>query len=148
MIKVILISDVDKLGNTGEIKTVKEGYANNFLIPQKLALLANSVNMKLYEAQKTKIKQKAERLKKEFQEIGEKLSKLSITISREVGEEEKMFGAVTSQDISEAIKNEGIEIDKRKIELIEPLKTLGVHEVSIRLHPEVITQIKVWVVKT
>ena len=145
--KVILRQDVEKLGNKGEIKNVSEGYARNFLLPKNLVFAATEANIKLIEADKKKQALKLEKQKNEFIKLADNIKKVSLTISKQVGEENKMFGAVTSDDIAEALKSEGIEIDKRKIELAEPIKSLGVYSVDIKLHSEVTATVKVWVVK-
>ena len=147
MIKLILKSDLKELGNSGDIVDVKDGYARNFLIPAGLALKYSESVVKVLEEEKKKEKIRLEKEKKQASLYQEKISKISCTIPVKVGEEGKLFGAVTSADIEEALKQEGIKIDKRKIELPEPIKVLGVYTVPVRLHPEVIANIKVWVVK-
>jgi len=146
--KVILMQDIENLGKKGDVKVVSDGYARNFLLPRKLAKEFTKANVKLIEDEKRRQAIKIEKEKKEFLKIAEKIKNLSITISRNVGEENKMFGAVTSDDIAEALKQEGIEVDKRKIELAEPIKSLGAYDVEIKLHPEVTAVVKVWVVKS
>jgi large subunit ribosomal protein L9 len=146
--KVILMQDIENLGKKGDVKVVSDGYARNFLLPRKLAKEFTKANIKLIEDEKRRQAIKIEKEKKEFLKIAEKIKNLSITISRNVGEENKMFGAVTSDDIAEALKQEGIEVDKRKIELAEPIKSLGAYDVEIKLHPEVTAVVKVWVVKS
>jgi len=146
--KVILRKDVEKLGKRGEVKNVSDGYARNFLFPQNLVMDVTKANMKVIEDEKKRETVKLAKLKGESEVLAAKIGKITVTISRQVGEEEKMFGAVTSDDIAEAVKAEGVEIDKRKIELVEPIKALGTYEVPIKLHPEVTATVKVWVVKT
>lgn len=146
--KIILMQDVEKVGKKGDIKTVSDGYARNFLLPKKLAKESTELNIKLMEEEKKKQILKVERERNEFVKTAEKIKKTSLTISRNVGEENKMFGAVTSDDVSSALKLEGIDVDKRKIELTEPIKSLGVYDVKIKLHPEVTAIVKVWVVKS
>ena len=144
--KVILIKDVDKLGKKGDIKEVSEGFGRNFLFPQRLVMEATKSNIKLIEEGKKKEAKMFAAKKSEFEALADKINKLTVTISKQVGEEDKMFGAVTSEEIAEAIKAQGVEIDKRKIDT-EPIKTLGTIEVPVRLHPEVTAKIKVIVVK-
>lgn len=145
--KVILLEDVEGLGRGGEVLDVKDGYGRNFLLPRKLALKATRSNLKIveqrkkiYEAQRIKEKQEAE-------ELARKISELSLTIIKKVGESDTLYGSVTTGEIVEALKNEGFEIDKRKIEMEEPIKTLGMFIVKVKLYPEVVADLKVWVVK-
>lgn len=145
--KIILTQDVDKLGNKGDIKNVSDGYARNFLLVKKLVVEATPANIKLVEERKKKDKVKIEKEKGKYVQLAEEIGKKSITISKQVGEEDKMFGVVTSEDVAEALKAEGVEVDKRKIEITEPIKALGVYSVPIKLHPEVTATVKIWVVK-
>ena len=144
---VVLIQDVKGLGMLGDEVKVKDGYARNYLIPQKIAMQATPSALRVL-TQKKKEKVRIEgKIKAECEQIAEKINALSCTITMEAGEEEKLFGAVTSDMIAESLKAEGIEIDKRKIDLQEPIKALGVYKVDIKLHEEVKAQAKVWVVK-
>jgi len=145
--KVILKEDIEKLGNSGDIVEVKKGYARNFLIPTGKAVAATPANIKMYEEEKKFEKIRAERGKKVAQELANELAKVSVTATVQVGEEDKVFGAVTSQNISDLLKENGFDIDRRKILLEEPLKALGVYEVPVKLHPEVEAKVKVWVVR-
>jgi len=145
--KVILMEDINDIGLMGDIIDVKDGYARNYLFPKKLAKPTNVSNLKVIEEIKKKKVLAAAREKKETESLKEKLSLISCTISVEAGDDDKLFGSVTSQDISSAFELEGFSIDKRKIILEEPIKRLGVYHVSIKLHPEVTTEVKVWVVK-
>lgn len=145
--KVILVKDIDKLGKSGQTVKVSDGYARNYLIPQKIALEANKANEKVFLDLKKKAEQKELRAKKEAEELGEKIRGLSCTIVRQAGEEEKLYGSVTNMDIAAALQQEGLHIDKKKVLLDEPIKALGVFYVPIKLHPEVTTELKVWVVK-
>lgn len=133
--KVILIEDVKNLGSIGDTVDVKDGYARNFLFPKNLAKIAIKSNLKIIEDIKKKKIQAAVREKKEAEAIKEKLSMISCTITVEAGEDDKLFGSVTSQDISLAFEEEGLLIDKRKILLEEPIKRLGVYHVPVKLHP-------------
>ncbi len=145
--QVILKTDIEKLGKAGEVVGVKRGYARNFLFPKGLALAATAVNLKLIEQQKTQERLQQEKEKEESQALAEKISSSSCTIPVQAGEDGKLYGSVTTQDIAEAYQAEGIVIDKRKIELAEPIKEIGVFKISIKLHPEVTAEAKVWVVK-
>jgi large subunit ribosomal protein L9 len=144
--KVVLRKDVEKLGRQGSIVEVADGYARNYLIPKGFALVATEGNIKKVEEEKKQERIKYEREKNRALKIAEKISKITCTIRKQVGDENKIFGSVTSADISEALREEGIEIDKRNIE-VEDIKTLGVYSAKIKLHPEVIVDVKVWVVR-
>jgi len=145
--KVILTKDVEKVGKKGDIKNVSDGYARNFLFAKKVAVLATETSIKSVEEMKKRDVIKLAKEKEVYVELAAKISKLSLTLPTLVGEEDKMFGAVTTEDIAEAIKVEGFEVDKRKIELAEPIKALGAYDVTVKLHPEVAATVKVWVVK-
>jgi large subunit ribosomal protein L9 len=145
--KVILRKDVEKLGKRGEVKNVSDGYARNFLFPKNLVMEVTKPNMKVIEDEKKRETAKHNKLKGESEALAAKIGKITVTVSRQVGEEDKMFGAVTTDDIAEAVKAEGVEIDKRKIVLDEPIRSLGTYEVPIKLHTEVTATVKVWVVK-
>ena len=145
--KVILVEDVKSIGAMGDIVDVKDGYARNFLFPKKLAREAVNSNLKIIEDIKKKKLLAAAREKKEAEAIKAKLAFLSCTITVEAGDDDKLFGSVTSQDISHAFEAEGLAIDKKQIILEEPIKKLGVYHVSVKLHPEVTAEVKVWVVK-
>lgn len=145
--KLILIKDVEHLGKIGDIVNAKEGYARNYLFPQKLALEATEANKKIIEKEKLKITKEKKESRKEADELCQKLEKLSLTIPVQIGEKDKMYGSVTSQDISDFLKKEGFDIDKRKIELPTPIKALGIYSIKIKLNAEVTATMKVWAVK-
>ena len=145
--KVILKQDYEKLGNAGDVVTVKNGYARNFLFPQQIAYEATPSNMKKYEEEKKRLNFQMSKEVKKAEKLGQELEKVSCTIAVAVGEEDKLFGSVTSQDIGAALNEKGIEIDKRKILLEEPIKALGIYTVPIKLHHDVTANVKVWVVK-
>lgn len=146
--KVILTEDIPNLGKMGDLIQIKDGHARNYLIPKKLAVPANPQNLKAFEHQKTLLKQKQNRIKREAEKLAEKIENISCTISKPTGEEDKLFGSVTSLDIEESLKEEGVKIDRKKILLEEPIKTLGIYKVPIKVHPEIIAKLKVWVVKS
>ena len=146
-VKVILMEDVTKLGSMGELVHVKDGFARNYLIPRKLAVLANSQNIKTLEHHKALVSQKKNKIKKEAEQLSGKIENSSCTIAKPVGEEDKLFGAVTSKDIEQSLKEEGIVVDRKKILLEEPIKSLGIYKIPIKLHPEVTANLKIWVVK-
>ncbi len=145
--KVILKQKFESLGDVGEIVNVKDGYARNFLIPKGIALEANKRNLKIIEQEKKRLQAIENRIRREAEELANKLNSVSVTAEVQVGEEDRVFGAVTSQDIAELLKSKGFDIDRRKIVMDEPLKALGVYEVPIKLHPDVEAKVKVWVVK-
>lgn len=145
--KVILQSDVKKLGKKGDLVDVAEGYARNFLIPRGLAVAATASNLKSLEAQKSQEEAKAKREEAEAKELAGRLGGLTLTIKAKTGESNRLFGSVTTGDIADELKSvHDIVVDKRKIELEEPIKALGVYQVPIRLHPGVTGTLKVQVV--
>jgi large subunit ribosomal protein L9 len=145
--KVILRQNTEGLGQIGEVIDVKDGYARNFLIPRKLAYAALKGNIKALEEEKKTLSKKKEQELAASETLAAELEKVSVTIPVQVGEEDKIFGSVTTQMISDALKEKGHEIDKRKIEIDEPIKALGIYGVSVKLHPSVNAKIKVWVVR-
>jgi len=144
--KVILKNDVKDLGHVGEVVNVKDGFARNFLVPQGLAVEASTKNVKVFEHEKKKIQEMAKKVKSGAAGLAEKISAAKIIIKAKAGEEDKLFGSVTSMDIADALKAEGIEIDKKKIQLDEPIKRIGEYTVPIKLHSEVSAQLNVQVV--
>ena len=147
IMKIILRKDFESVGNAGDIVTVKDGYARNYLIPKGIALKAESKNIQLLETEKKQQNVKLTKDKKEAEQLAEQLSKISCTATVLVGEEDKVFGSVTTQIIADLLKEQGIEVDKRKILLNETIKALGIYTIPIKLHPEVEANIKLWVVK-
>ena len=146
--KVILLEDIATLGKTGDMVNVKEGYARNYLLPRKLAIAATPKSLRAFEHQKRLAQSKIRKNKTDAQKLAEKLESLSLTIPQKVGEEDKLFGAVTSITIADILKEqEAIDIDKRKIELAEPIKRLGIYTIPIRVHPDITANLRVWVVK-
>ncbi len=145
--KVILRKEFDNLGKIGDVVTVKDGYARNYLIPRNIAYCATPSSLRALEEEK---KQHARQEQKEFKDsekLAVELEKVSITIPMKVGEDDKLFGSVTSQMISEALKEKNFTVDKRIIELEEPIRTLGIFEVPVKLHSKVTAKAKVWVVR-
>jgi large subunit ribosomal protein L9 len=147
MKQVILREEVPKLGKTGELVSVADGYARNYLIPQRKAVEATPKNIKRMEHEKRLIQDQLKREQKSAEELAHRINASSITIPVQVGEEDKLFGSVTSKDIAEALLKEGIEIDKRQIQLEKPLKELGNTVVPIKLHREMIANLNVTLVK-
>jgi len=145
--EVILNKDVEAIGKAGKVIKVKDGFARNFLIPNKLAVPVNTVNLKKFEEEKQRNLSRLEKEKKEAEDLKTKLGSLSLTLAVLTQEEDKLYGSIGSVDLINALKEEGIEIDKNKIALDEPIKALGIYEVPVKLHPEVTAKIKVWIVK-
>jgi len=145
--KVVLRQDHESLGSAGDIVNVKVGFARNYLIPQGYALVATPKNIQRFENEKKQQNWMKEKEKRNALETAKKLENLSCTIAVQVGEEEKLFGSVTSQHIADALEAQGYPIDKRKVLLEEPIKSLGIYSIPIKLHPEVEAKVKVWVVK-
>jgi len=144
--KVILQEDVKSLGKMGDVVNVADGYARNYLIPKKLGVEANIKNVKALEHEKKKIDEKARKVMGEARGLAERLSGLTLTLSAKAGEEERLFGSITSMDIAEALKKEGFEVEKKKILLDEPIKRLGPHTVGVKIHPEVTTKVQINVI--
>ena len=145
--QVILRERLENLGNAGEVVSVKPGYARNFLIPQGLAYEATDANLKRIERERAQeVKKAAEGLTAARQRAGS-IEGISITFNARAGEEGKLFGSITAGDIAEKLAEQGVEIDRRQIVLDEPIKSLGVHSVPVRLHAEVRPELKVWVIK-
>ena len=141
--KVILRQDIDELGLEGDIVEVAKGYGRNYLIPKGIALDATRPNIKLMEMQKKKIEVKRLKAKEDAEKIKEKIADITVTISQKVGEEDKLYGSVTSMDIASQLEAQGILIDRRKINLDKPIKTLGEFDVPIKIYHEVTGAIKV-----
>ncbi len=144
--KIILTKDMDTLGLAGEIFDVAKGYARNYLIPQGFAAEATEQNIKLLEKQRKNIEIKKIKAKEDAVKVKERMDELVITLSQKVGEEDKLYGSVTTMDIAEQLEKQGITLDRRKINLDKPIKTLGEHSVHVKLHPQVIASVKVVVV--
>ena len=145
--KVILTQTIERLGRIGDVVNVKDGYARNYLFPKNAAKEATAGNMKILDSLKKKqVLEDAKKLD-EAKALAEKIAALSITISAKSGEEEKLFGAVTTEMISIALGNEKVVIDKKDIVLDEPIKKLGVYQVGVKVHPEVKASLRVWIVK-
>jgi large subunit ribosomal protein L9 len=142
-VNVILARDVPNLGQVGELVAVRPGYARNFLVPQGLALPASTKRVAYFEHQKTLIAHKRRLLRAESEKRAKDLSQISVTITTKVGDQGKIFGSITSRDVSKALAGIGHAIHHRDIKLAEPIKTLGVHAVDIRLEADVTSQIKV-----
>jgi len=145
--EVILRDHVEKLGKRGEIVKVSDGYARNYLLPRKLALPATEGNRKHVERERKIMETREAEEKSQADAIASRLATVDITIARRVGETEQLYGSVTATDIAEFLKTKGFEIDRRKLILPEPIKTIGEHDVPLKLHREVTAPLKVKVVK-
>jgi len=145
--KVILRKEHEKLGQIGTVVDVKDGYARNYLIPKGLAYAATEGNMRALTEEKKQAEQRLVKERKVGERLAAELEKVSITLQMKVGEDEKLFGSVTSQMIADSLKEKNFEIDKRSIDLEEPIKALGIYNVSVKLPQGVLGKVKVWVVR-
>ncbi len=145
--KVILRQNYETLGQIGDIVDVKNGYARSFLIPRKIAYAALKGNIQALEEEKKNLAKRRKQEVEAAEKLAAELEKVSVTIPVQVGEEDKIFGSVTNQMIGDALKEKGYDIDRRKIEIEEPIKSLGIYGISIKLHASVTANIKVWVVR-
>jgi len=145
--QVILRDDLDNLGKSGEVVNVKPGYARNYLIPRGLAVRATASDVARVAHEKRVIAARAAKMTKEAQAEADRLSQVSVSIARATGEEDKLYGSVTSRDIAEALHAQGVTVDSKRIHLEEPIKTLGLTEVGVKLGRGFNATIKVWVVK-
>lgn len=145
--KVILRQDFEQLGKLGEVVEVKDGYARNYLIPHKIAYMATPSALRTLEEEKKQLARKLEKEKTGSEKLAAELEKVSLTIQMKVGEDDKLFGSVTSQMIADGLREKGISLDKRWIELDEPIKALGIYEVNVKLPGGVNGKVKVWVVR-
>jgi large subunit ribosomal protein L9 len=144
--QVILREDVDNLGKIGDLVKVKDGYARNFLVPTKKAIEATPKNVKAMEHAKKMVSDRIRTLKKTASADADRIKSLAITIKAKVGEEGKLFGSVTTMDIADAMQAQGVAIDKRKIMLEEPIKRTGDYTVPVKLHTDVVADLKVSVI--
>ena len=144
---VILREDVDKLGTRGQLVKVSPGYARNFLLPKHLAVAATEANKKIVEQERQAHLRREAKLVADATELGKMMTNVSVTISQKAGENDQLFGSVTSKDIAEALEKQGYTIERRKVVLDEPIRTLGEYKVALRLHRDVTTEIAVHVVK-
>jgi large subunit ribosomal protein L9 len=144
--KVILIEELRGLGSRGDVVNVKEGYARNYLLPKNLAREATPGNLKSVEQERKKWGLLAQKEKDAAQKAAESVKGMKITVQKRVGESGQLFGSVTANEIADALMAKGVEVDKRRIELTHPIKSLGVHDVEVRLHRDVMAQIQVEVI--
>jgi len=146
-VRIILLQDYEGLGKSGDQIEVKDGYARNFLFPKGLALKADKNSIKRFQEMARLKEMKQNRALKQSRELAEKLQALSLTVPVQVGEEDRVFGSVTSIEIAQQLKDKGYDIDKRQIILAEPIKALGIFDIPIKLHPEITATVKLWVIK-
>lgn len=147
-IKVILLQRVSKLGYIGDVVNVKPGYARNYLLPKKIALRATKENLKYFEDQKEKIQKDNEVAKEAAQQIADQMGKLTISLVRQASEKGQLYGSVTSRDIADAIKELGYKVKASQVNLNAPIKTLGVYEVNVDLHPEISVMVQLSIAKS
>jgi large subunit ribosomal protein L9 len=145
--KIILLEDVSKVGRRGEVRDVSDGYARNFLIPKKLALGATAGNLKNLEHIKKQANAKADRAKADAEAVRAQIEAVAYEERRQASEEGKLFGSVTSQDLVDFLGKHGVKVERRRVQLDEPIKTLGETSVPVRLHPDVTAQLRVSVVR-
>ena len=145
--KVILRQNYETLGQIGDVVEVKNGFGRNFLIPNKIAYAALKGNVKALEEEKKTFDKRKQNEILTAEKLASELEKVSVSIPVQVGEEDKIFGSVTTQMIADALKEKGFDLDKRKIEIDEPIKSLGIYGISVKVHANVNAKIKVWVVR-
>jgi large subunit ribosomal protein L9 len=141
--KVILLERVERLGGLGDVVQVKDGFARNFLLPRQKALRANSNNLKVFEGQRAEIEARNAKAREAASGAGEKLDGSSYILIRQAGESGQLYGSVSGRDVAEAVNAEGGKIDRSMVVLDKPIKTLGVHEIRVRLHPEVTVTVSI-----
>jgi large subunit ribosomal protein L9 len=145
-VKLILSHDVPSLGTIGDLVTVRGGYARNYLLPRGFAVLASDRNKAALEHQMRILEKKRAKLLAEAKKIASQIEKTSITVAKQVGEEEKIFGSVTTAELAELLANEGLKIDKKDITILEDIKKVGVYTAQVKVHSDVVAKFKVWVV--
>jgi large subunit ribosomal protein L9 len=145
--RIILRESIDKLGGAGEVVSVRDGYGRNYLLPRGLAVIATEHDVARFEHDKRVIAARAAKMAKELAAQADKLNQVSVTLQAATGEGDKLYGSITSRDITDALKAQGVALDPKKLQLGEPIKTLGMTEVPVKVGPEVTAKIKVWVVK-
>ena len=144
--RILLQANVSNLGHIGDLVKVKPGYARNFLFPRGMAILADEGRRKQLEHNLRVTEQKKQKALTVAKELGTQIATMSLTIHKPVGEEDKIFGSVTTQELADAFKAEGYDFDRRNITIIDDIKRVGVYQGSVKVHPEVVTEFKIWVV--
>ena len=145
--KLILRADVDNLGRLGDIVKVKPGYGRNYLIPQGLAMVATEGNIKAFELERTKLQSKMDAIRAEFRTLADKIKEAEVVIEVRVGEYDKLYGSVTTQHIAQSLEEQGLDVDRRKILLEEPIRALGEYQVMVKLHQDVQEELTVRVTR-
>ncbi len=145
--QLILLEDIPSLGKAGDLVKVSDGYGRNYLLPKKKAVLATEKSLKVIEHQQRQVQKRMEKMKKDAEKMARQIEQLSCTLLKTVGESGKLFGSVTSMDLETYLKENGFEVDRKKIALEEPIKNVGMFTVPIKLHPEITAHLKVWVVQ-
>lgn len=145
--EVILRNAIDKLGHPGDVVTVSPGFARNYLLPRGFAYQATPGNLKRIAQERTRLEAAESERMAAAQVIADKLAEVSVTFAARVGDDGRLFGSVTTADVAHQLEAQGFKIERRQIELLEPIKSLGVYRVAIRLHADVTPEIKVWVIK-
>lgn len=145
--KLILTESIIRVGDAGELVTVADGYGRNYLLPQRKAIMATPGNLKMLQGRLKRMEGHDLKLQEQASVLAKEMEAISCTAVVQVGDEDKMFGSVTAQNISDLLKEKGFDIDRRIIELDEPIKALGIYTVPVRLHANVAAEVKVWVVK-
>ena len=144
--QVILVEDVPTLGKTGDVVKVRDGYARNFLLPRNLAVLATTKNLAQVEHDRKVISDRMSKLRKDASEVAAKLAAISITLEKQVGAEDKIFGSVTAKEIADAVTAAGVPVDRKKVVLDDPIRALGAYDVPVKVGADVSATVKVWVV--
>lgn len=147
MMRLILRTDVEQLGKRGEVVKVAPGYGRNYLLPKRLAYEYSESNIKRVDKERKVLEVQHLKERQEAEDLARRIAEVSCTIVKKVGESDTLYGSVTNADIADALHKEGFSIDRRRILLADPIKTLGIYTVPIRLHPDVTAELKVWVVK-
>ncbi len=145
--KVILMSDIENVGKSGDVITVKPGFARNMLIPKGLALRASKRNLAVSKENKRVVQAKLKRENQAIELLAKKLSKVEITIEVKVGEEEKMFGSITNKDIHNELINKGFELKRNQISINEPIKALGIYHINVKVSKDITSDVKLYVIK-
>ena len=146
--KVILLERIDKLGQMGDIVTVKNGYARNFLLPQGKAQRATDATLKAFESRRAQLEAKNLELRKEAEDIAQRMKDLKVTVIRQSSDSGQLYGSVNTRDITDGVSESGFTIERRQVQLTRPIKTIGIHDVAIRLHPEVIVEVGINVARS
>jgi large subunit ribosomal protein L9 len=147
IVKLILTESIDRLGEAGEVVNVSDGYGRNFLLPARKAIPATGGNLKMLRQRLEQKQTKDTRVEQQAAELAKQLEEVSCTAVVQVGEDDRMFGSVTTQNIADLLKEKGFDLDRRRIILEEPIKALGIYTVPVQLHPRVRANVKLWVVK-